>query len=194
VALSKRQTDIVDAALAILVKDGVDALTVKRIADHVGFKDAAIYRHFKSKADILVAIVDLFAENAAAAVARLKAANIGPVASIRDIFLDRCRTFAQDMAVTTVMFSDDMFKRENVLAARVMRVMKQYHDMITAAIVAGQKQRQVVALAPEHLFLIIMGALRLLVTQWLAANKSFDLEAAGRELWGTLESIIVVKI
>ncbi|MEO2239784.1 TetR/AcrR family transcriptional regulator [Dorea sp. YH-dor226] len=49
---------IVDEALTLFSVQGFKGTTVKNIADAVGIKDSSIYKHFKSKQEILDAIVD----------------------------------------------------------------------------------------------------------------------------------------
>ena len=49
---------IVDEALTLFSLQGSKGTTVKNIADAVGIKDSSIYKHFKSKQEILDAIVD----------------------------------------------------------------------------------------------------------------------------------------
>lgn len=49
---------IVDEALTMFSLQGYKGTTVKNIADAVGIKDSSIYKHFKSKQEILDAIVD----------------------------------------------------------------------------------------------------------------------------------------
>lgn len=49
---------IVDEALTLFSLQGFKGTTVKNIADAVGIKDSSIYKHFKSKQEILDAIVD----------------------------------------------------------------------------------------------------------------------------------------
>ncbi|MGN0702672.1 MAG: TetR/AcrR family transcriptional regulator [Lentihominibacter sp.] len=49
---------IVDEALTLFAAKGFKGTTVKEIADAVGIKDASLYKHFKSKQEILSTIVD----------------------------------------------------------------------------------------------------------------------------------------
>jgi AcrR family transcriptional regulator len=49
---------IVAAAVAIVDADGLDALTVRRIADHFGTGSATLYRHFASREELLELLVD----------------------------------------------------------------------------------------------------------------------------------------
>lgn len=53
-----RRKQIVEAARKLVIKCGSENVTVRRIADEVGFSEAAIYRHFKSKKDILYLLVE----------------------------------------------------------------------------------------------------------------------------------------
>ena len=49
---------IVDEALTLFASKGFRGTTVKDIADAVGIKDASLYKHFKSKKEILNTIVE----------------------------------------------------------------------------------------------------------------------------------------
>lgn len=49
---------IVDAALALVDAEGLDALTVRRLADDLGTGSASLYRHVASRDELLVLLVD----------------------------------------------------------------------------------------------------------------------------------------
>ena len=53
-----RREQIVNAARKLVIKVGSENVTVRRIAEEVGFTEAAVYRHFKSKRDILYLLVE----------------------------------------------------------------------------------------------------------------------------------------
>lgn len=57
-----RQRQIVDAARKVIIKYGSEHVTVKRIAKEVGISEAAIYRHYKSKRDILSFLIESVGE------------------------------------------------------------------------------------------------------------------------------------
>jgi AcrR family transcriptional regulator len=58
-----RRDQIVNAARKLVIKCGSENVTVRRIAQEVGFSEAAIYRHFKSKKDILLLLVESIESN-----------------------------------------------------------------------------------------------------------------------------------
>jgi len=53
-----RRRQIVAAARKLIVKHGSEHVTVRRIAKEIGVSEGAIYRHFKSKREILSLLVD----------------------------------------------------------------------------------------------------------------------------------------
>ncbi len=54
----QREREILDAALALFLEEGEDRVTVEMIADRVGIGKGTIYKHFESKDQLLLTIVD----------------------------------------------------------------------------------------------------------------------------------------
>ena len=57
---NKRQNQIIEAAIEVIAESSIQALTVKRLAEKIGISDAALYRHFKNKMEILEAVLCYF--------------------------------------------------------------------------------------------------------------------------------------
>ncbi len=75
-----RRTDIVDAAMALLVGGGMAAVSTPAIAEAVGISQSAIFRHFRRKDDIWQAVMDRIGAD----VARQIGAAIASAGSRRD--------------------------------------------------------------------------------------------------------------
>jgi AcrR family transcriptional regulator len=52
---------VIAAADALVARDGVQALTMRRVADELGSSPMAIYRHVRDKDELLVLLLDLLA-------------------------------------------------------------------------------------------------------------------------------------
>lgn len=67
---------IVDAALVILTEEGFEALTMKRLAEELGYAPGAFYRYFRSKDELILAaqrrVLEGLAEDLRAADARVE--------------------------------------------------------------------------------------------------------------------------
>ena len=57
---SERQIQIIEAATKRIDKYGIQELTTKNLAADIGLSEAALYRHFKSKNDILLGMLSYF--------------------------------------------------------------------------------------------------------------------------------------
>ena len=53
-----RQKQIISATRKLMIERGSEQVTMKNIASEIGITDAGIYRHFKSKKDILSLLAD----------------------------------------------------------------------------------------------------------------------------------------
>ncbi|HBM17410.1 MAG TPA: hypothetical protein DD381_13870 [Lentisphaeria bacterium] len=58
--MTDRQIEILEASVRLAAKNGVQAMTIKNISSEIGLTEAALYRHFQSKRDILLGIIHLF--------------------------------------------------------------------------------------------------------------------------------------
>ncbi len=55
--------EIIEASGRILASRGISALTIKNLASEIGFVESALYRHFKSKEDIIVLLIKYLHNN-----------------------------------------------------------------------------------------------------------------------------------
>lgn len=53
-----RRKQIVDALRRIIIQYGSEQITVKKLAEEIGFSVGALHRHFKSKRGILLLLID----------------------------------------------------------------------------------------------------------------------------------------
>ena len=58
IKITERQLEIIESAGKILTISGVGGLTIKKLAKEMGFSEAALYRHFKSKEELAVHTLD----------------------------------------------------------------------------------------------------------------------------------------
>ena len=61
--ISDRQLEIIEAAGKILTASGISGLTIKNLAKEMKFSESAIYRHFTSKEEIIIALLDYLAQS-----------------------------------------------------------------------------------------------------------------------------------
>ena len=187
---TKRQKEFIEAALEIISSRGLQSLTIRTLAAKVGVTEGAIYRHFKSKEEILASTAGIFKASTTEILNQLLASPLSAIEKMKMFFLGRCRQFSENRGLALVMFSEEIFKGHNELQQEIHETIHSHKMLLTDAIAAGQQEGILVDIDPEHMFMVVMGVLRLLVTRWRAADFNFDLFTRGERLWNSLEKLI----
>jgi len=189
---TERQKEIINAALEIISDMGIQNLTIKTLANRINVTDGAIYRHFKSKEEILVSIAEFFRASSTGLLNRLVSSGGPGIEKIEIFFLGRCKQFSENRGLVLVMFYEDIFRGSEALRDKIHETIHSHKKPLIEAIVQGQREGIIEDIEPEHLFMTIMGALRLLVTRWRGADFGFDLFKEGEKLWHSLKKLISV--
>ncbi len=189
--LTDRQKQIVDATLDIIATIGIQNLTIRKLAEKVGVTEGAIYRHYPSKDEILVSVAGYFKSESTVILQQIIDSEGSSVHKIKMFFLGRCRQFKDNHALALVLFSDDIFKGSGRVQAEISATIHSHGRLLVKIITEGQDSGTIRAnIVAEHMFMMIMGALRLLVTRWRAADFGFDLLGEGEKLWASIEALV----
>ena len=57
---TERQKEIIKASLELITNKGIQGLTIKNLSKKIGVTEPAIYRHFESKTQILISMLEFF--------------------------------------------------------------------------------------------------------------------------------------
>ena len=186
-----RQKEIIDVSIKIIAEKGIQQLTIKNISKSIGISEPAIYRHFDSKMDILLAILSLFRKNSHIILSKIISNKTSSIKQIESIFTNHFKQFTANPASAAVIFSEEIFQNDKRLAEQVKLIMQLNQNMIIKIIKKGQQKSEIRSDIPQkQLSLIIMGALRIIVAKWRLSKYSFDLEKEGAVLWISIKKVI----
>jgi len=187
-----RQIEIMELASLIIDRDGIQELTIKNLAAEINLSEAALYRHFKSKSEIMLGLLDYFMLEMKDRVTTI-AAKEGRTASqlLKDIFTSQLKIFAQKPAIVSVIFSEGIFQFNKELMKKISAMMEMMQGQIDAIVKRGQQEgsfRDFVG--PSTVSTIIMGSMRMAVMKWKVFGHSSDLVKDGTKvLNGVLKMI-----
>ncbi|MBD3384360.1 TetR family transcriptional regulator [candidate division KSB1 bacterium] len=186
-----RQKEIVNVAIRLIAGKGMPYLTIKHIAEEIGISEPAIYRHFDSKHDILMAVLGHFETVSLRIRDQLQRQNGNGLEQIRRFMFDRYALFSDNPDLAKVLFAEEMFMNDEQLAKKILGIMHQHRDLLFNAIQKGQKEKEIRSdIDADHLFHFIVGSMRLLVNRWSFSGFAFDLKHEGSTLWQAVEIMI----
>jgi AcrR family transcriptional regulator len=176
---SERQKDIVAAVFNLISDQGIQELTIKKIAQAIGVSEPAIYRHFQSKSDILAAVVDEMIAHRNTTFLRVSGTSAST--TLASFFTVQAMLFEDMPALTIMLFPEDLFRNDAVLLGRIMDMMKEtlgrIHGLIQAGVDEGAFRPD---LDREAVALMLVGGFRLLVSSWRLQPESGRLKEKTR--------------
>ena len=183
---TKRQNEIIDAALNLTAKGGIQNLTVKNLGDALGISEPAIYRHFKNKSEIVKNMIGRF--DLAVPVETDALPGFDGIAAFAR------RRFEQvnaNPALARVMFAEELFMDDPEYSALMLQLMHRHKAQLQNCFREGQERGEIRRdVALEVLFRLVFGPVRLLIKQWGMTHGAFDLCAQGEELLETLRNVL----
>ncbi|HIP36267.1 MAG TPA: TetR/AcrR family transcriptional regulator [Crocinitomix sp.] len=181
--LSKRQLQIIDAAGKLLSEGGIQNLTIKKLAFEMGFSEAALYRHFKSKDEIIYAMLTYLAQDMDERISTLINNNDSATEKIYTLFENQFKFFKKHKHYLSVVFSDGLWEQSENIHIAVKKIMSTKHKHLKLIIEEGIKNKELTAkLSSESLIHILMGTFRLHVLKWRISGYKFDLVTSGNQL------------
>ncbi len=192
--ITDRQFEIIEAAGSILSSSGVGGLTIKNLAKKMHFSESAIYRHFESKEDIIIAMLDYLAENMDNRYSNAIIAEQTPIKKFEQIFKSQLLFFSQHPHFVVAVFSDGLMGKSHRINQAISKIMMVNTKHLKPVIVAGQQQGLFnQSISTDALLHFCMGSIRLQMFKWRVADFQFDLIKEGNIMTKALLTLITVS-
>ncbi len=178
---SARQIEIMEAATKRIHLHGIQKLTIKNLAFDLNLSEAALYRHFKSKDEILFMLLNYFIVDMYDQVETiLNDKETHPSEYLKKIFTTQLETFVKNPSIVSIIFSEGIFHFNAQLKDMVSGMMERMHKIISGIILKGQNEDIYgMLLSSEQLATIIMGSMRMVVLNWKLSGHNSDIVKNG---------------
>src|SRR5574340_1674478 len=124
----ERRTQILHALAAMLQEPQPEKITTAALAARIGVSEAALYRHFSSKAQMYEGLIEFIEQTLFGLIARITAETPSPAAQVEAI-LNMLPNFAAKNPGTTRVLIGEALVHEN---ERLQKRINQLHDRIEA--------------------------------------------------------------
>jgi len=185
-----RRRQIAEAALAVISEEGLGRFTVRAIGARVGLSDGAIFRHFTSKEEIVLAAIARLEED----MSSHWTADPDPVARLERFFRARAEFVGRQRSVGRLLLSDHLARAAGETGFREVRRWRGANrDWVLACLRdverAGRLRR---GLSPEQGVRLVQGLVATFVIDGaLDLMRSVPLESQVEEAWGALRTSLL---
>ncbi len=179
-----RKREILSAARKLIIRKGSEHLTVRAIAREVGLTEAAIYRHFRSKREVLLFLVDDILDTLIAEVERVSETNGGVLERLARLQEEHLSEIEQRRGMAFLVIAEILSFGDRRLNREVHDKLAVYLEGVSALVVQGCTRGEIRPdVDPQALARLLFGTIQGLVTLWALDDYRFNLSAGYRPLW-----------
>lgn len=189
-----RREEIVETALDLIDQAGLPGASTTAIAARIGLSQAAVFRHFPKKDDLLLAVVDTLAGRLLAGLHEAidpEAPSLDQLRAAVDCLL---RTVRRTPAMPAILFSRELlFENATLRAAvflRIGRAQAMFASIIGACVAAKTFRGDIDV---DRTAFMIIGLMQGLVVRWSLSDRRLDLTEEGRAMFETLLSGVLAE-
>ncbi len=182
-----RQAQIVNAARKLIVKYGSEHVTARRIAKEIGISEGAIYRHFKSKREILSLLLDNIEKSLIADLDKGKAGDFTPLQRLENALRSHVCSVEQRKGIPFLVMAEIISLGDKKLNKQVTGTITRYTDQIKVLIHDGVQAGEIRQdIDQDAAATLLFGMIQGLVNVWALSGYSFDLEQKYSAGWSVL--------
>jgi AcrR family transcriptional regulator len=183
-----RQQNIIDAARRVIHSKGIESLTTRQIAQELNLTNGALYRHFKSKKEIIDLLIEDTEKTLLATISQAAHTKGNSIERLESIFETHISYSERMKGTSFVIINEVSGIKDKELQMKTLGVINKYLETIKGIIIEGQKEGLIRDdVNPESASVVFLGTLQTLVTIWslsayeksLRKDKLFDVIKAG---------------
>jgi AcrR family transcriptional regulator len=180
-----RKRQIMDAARKLIMRSGSEHVTIKNMAKEVGISESAIYRHFKSKAEILSFLADSVSDGLIHDIEMARCVGFNSMNIIDEILRTHLSKIKQKRGLSFLVLAEIISFGDKSLNKKVSDNIQAYVDRLRVVLSDGVRAgviKQNVNL--DAAALLLFGMIQGLVNMWALNAYKFDLVKRYSDLWG----------
>ncbi len=120
-----RQEEIKKAVLSIIDQEGMHNLSTRKVAERVGVSEGALFRHFRTKRDMILALVDEVEEVLMKSLRDVAAEESPAEDRLLRFLCTHVRYLTANKGITILLFSEAAHANDPELKARMLKILNE---------------------------------------------------------------------
>ena len=174
-----RQQRIIKSARAVIFSKGIERLTVREIAKELKMTNGALYRHFKSKSEIISLLIDDIEDTLLSAIQEAANKTNDPLQKLESIFQSHLSYSEQMKGTSFTVINQVSALKDKKLKKKMLGVLHKYLKTIKGIVVQGVESgifRK--DIDPTSASIVFLGTIQSIVTLWCLSGYKHSLRKA----------------
>jgi AcrR family transcriptional regulator len=186
-----RKEQIAQAAIELVAQRGLSGFSVASLADRVGLVPSAIYRHFRSKDEVLDAALDLIQQKLVANTRAVCDETSDASERLRRLLMRHVQMFRENQAVPRIIFAEEPYAGRSERKAITARIIRSYLDRVAEIVRQGQRDGDLRKdLNPATVSIMFLGLVQPAGVLWFVTDGRFDVARHLRSAWEVFHDAI----
>ncbi len=188
----ERRSQIIDVSMKIINEEGYASFTTRRLAQQIGISEPALYRHFSSKDEIIISILQKMDE--------LWSGIVSGIEKTPDLEEKLClfvtghfRYIESNPDILAILFADEYLRLNENVRQQLFQVTDKRYSYLYKLLDGGIKSGKIKGSNPEALAIIIIGAIRTTALNWRNSNYAYSLSSFGEDICINLTNMLLCK-
>lgn len=174
-----RKESIVTCAIDIIDELGLEALSTREIARRQQISEAAIYRHFNSKRDIVLGVFDLYSQFDMDIFRTVEDSKLSCKEGIMLYVKAYAEYYENYPAITSIFFIHDVLSYEEKIAETIRQINNGRFEFLKKLVEEGQKNGEIIPdISSSTISHNILGTLKSIIFYWRINGRSVPLKQA----------------
>lgn len=186
-----RQEQIIQAAMNLIASRGLKGLSMAALANRIGLVPSAIYRHFKSKNDIVDMILDVIQERLLTNIRITCKETSEPMERLQRILNRHVETLRENRAIPRIIFTEDVFSGNPKRKMKLYRIVNGYLEGLNKIIRDGKEKGQIRSdMDSKTVALMFLGMIQPGAILWFLSDGKFDISKQSEKNWNVFREAI----
>lgn len=189
-----KQKEIVESVRRIISAKGIESLTIHQIAKDLGVTDGALYRHFKSKNEIIGLLIEDIERTLLDTIKTAAGKINNPINKLENILSSHLSYAEQRKGMSFIVINETLNLQDRNLKRRMLKVIHAYLKEIKAILIdgagAGKIRKEIDFVSASIAF---FGMVQSMVTLWALSGFRYSLKKRYLKLFDIYKKGVIVK-
>lgn len=179
-----RQEQIAQAAVDLVGSQGMKGLSMGGVARRLGLVPSALYRHFRSKDQVIDAILDLLRDRLLGNVTAVCRETSEQLERLQRILMLHIKLIRENQGLIRVFFSEEVHCGHPERKAQVYKTIKGYLDALAEIVHQGQQEGVIRPdVDPGTISVMFLGLIQPGAILWHLSEGKFDVTKQAERAW-----------
>lgn len=190
-----KQQGIIKSARAVIFLKGIERLTVREIAKELKVTNSALYRHFKSKDEIISLLIEDIEDTLLSAIQEAANKDVGPLQKLESIFMSHMSYSEQMKGTSFTVINQVSGLKDSRLKKKMLEVLNKYlktiKEIVAQGIETGIFRKEI---NPTSASIVFFGTIQSMVTLWCLSGYKHSLRRSQcTQMLDIYKSWLVIK-